>query len=95
MRFVAPRARGWDPDTDASVANSWITCSPGVLGGKPCVRGTRLSIEFLLELIANGATRDEIVSAYAQLTQASVAAAVRHALDSLRNETVWDVRDSA
>lgn len=80
---------------DASAANSWITCSPGILGGKPCVRGTRLSVEFVLELIANGATREEIVRSYPQLSAEAVSAAVRYALESLRNETVWDVRDSA
>ncbi len=75
--------------------NDWITCSPGILGGKPCVRGTRLSVEFLLELIAGGATREEIVKSYPQLSLDSIAAAVRYAVEVLRNETIWDVRDSA
>ncbi len=35
-----------------------IVADPAVLGGKPCVRGTRLSVEFILELIASGATRE-------------------------------------
>ena len=39
------------------MAESLIVSDPEVLGGKPCVRGTRLSVEFLLELAASGGTR--------------------------------------
>ena len=38
----------------------WIVSDPGILGGKPCVRGTRISVEHLLELLATGATRESI-----------------------------------
>ena len=65
-----------------------ITSDPEILSGKPCVRGTRLSVEFILELIASGASRDEITRAYPQLTTADVEAAVRFAAQSLRTESV-------
>jgi uncharacterized protein (DUF433 family) len=35
-----------------------IGTDPGVLGGKPCVKRTRISVEFLLELAASGASKD-------------------------------------
>jgi uncharacterized protein (DUF433 family) len=57
--------------------NSRITTDPEILGGKPCLRGTRISVEFILELLASGAARDEIVRAYPQLTSQDVEAAVR------------------
>ena len=41
-----------------------ITSRPGVLSGKPTVRGTRLSVEFLLNLLAHGVTQAEILSEY-------------------------------
>ena len=41
-----------------------ITSRPGVLAGKPTIRGTRLSVEFLLNLLAHGATETEILSEY-------------------------------
>jgi uncharacterized protein (DUF433 family) len=53
-----------------------ITTDPAILGGKPCVKGTRLSVEFILELIAGNATHDDIVRAYQQLTLADVQQAV-------------------
>ena len=41
-----------------------ITSRPGVLAGKPTVRGTRLSVEFILNLLAYGVTQAEILSEY-------------------------------
>ena len=40
-----------------------IVSDPEILGGKPCVRGTR-SVEFILELLASGADRGEILAKY-------------------------------
>ena len=36
-----------------------IVSDPAILGGKPCIRGTRISVEFLLELVASGAANVE------------------------------------
>ena len=66
-----------------------------VLGGKPCVRGTRLSIQFLLELAASGATRDEILIRYPQPPAAAVAAAFRYAADVLKGEQTWELKITA
>jgi uncharacterized protein (DUF433 family) len=41
-----------------------IASNPQVLAGKPCIRGTRISVEFLLELVAQGASRADILKAY-------------------------------
>ncbi len=51
----------------------WIVTKPGVLGGKPCIRGTRLSVEMILELLASGATKEEILAAYPQVTPEGLA----------------------
>jgi uncharacterized protein (DUF433 family) len=44
-----------------------IGFDPAILGGKPCIKGTRISVEFLLELVAAGASREEILRAYPHL----------------------------
>jgi len=49
-----------------------------ILSGKPHVRGTRLSVEFILELFASGATRDEVLKAYPQLTAEAVEEALKY-----------------
>ena len=46
------------------MADNLIGSDPQILGGKPCVRGTRLSVEFLLELAASGATQEQILAQY-------------------------------
>lgn len=68
----------------AAQPSHWIESSPDVLGGKPCIRGTRISVEFLLELLAGGASRDEILEAYPQVTADGLSAALRYALSTVR-----------
>jgi uncharacterized protein (DUF433 family) len=66
---------------------SRIASDPEILGGKPCIRGTRISVEFILELIASGATLDEIVAAYPSLTREDVSSAVQFAANYLRGDS--------
>lgn len=63
-----------------------ITANAEILGGKPCIKGTRLSVEFILEIFASGATREEILNAYPQLTSEAIEEALRFAARSLKNE---------
>ncbi len=73
----------------------WIVGDAEILGGKPCVRGTRLSVEFLLELAASGATPQEILAQYPQLTPEGLAAAFKYAADMLKGEHTWELRITA
>jgi uncharacterized protein (DUF433 family) len=50
----------------------WIVSDPEHLGGKPRVRGTRISVEFLLEALATGMTIREIVDEYPSLTEEAI-----------------------
>jgi len=77
------------------MADILVVSDPDVLGGKPCVRGTRLSVEFLLELAASGAAHDEILAQYPQLTAPGLAAAFQYAADALKGERTWDLRITA
>jgi uncharacterized protein (DUF433 family) len=65
-----------------------IISDPGILGGKPCIKGTRISVEMILEWVASGASRDDIVRSYPQLTADDVEEALNFAAQSLRNETI-------
>jgi len=51
---------------------TWIVADPAHLGGSPRVRGTRISVAFILECLAAGMTIAEIVDAYPTLTEESV-----------------------
>ena len=57
-----------------------------ILNGKPHIVGTRLSIEFILELVASGATKADMLKAYPQLTAEAVEEALRY--DKQFSETV-------
>lgn len=74
---------------------TWIVAKPGVLGGKPCIRGTRVSVDFILDLVASGASVDSIVGAYPHLPAEGVHAALEYAAQALRSEHVWELDLSA
>lgn len=57
---------------------SRIVSDAGVLRGKPRIRGTRITVEFILELIASGACREDIVASYPHLTEDEVEEAISY-----------------
>lgn len=65
-----------------------ITSDPTVLGGKPIVRGTRISVEIILEWVASGATRDDILRKHPQLTSDDIEQALAYAAAAVRNEVL-------
>jgi len=63
-----------------------ITYNPKILGGKPIIKGTRISVEFILELLASGMTTEEIVKEYPQLTKKDILAALDYAAKTIKRE---------
>ena len=64
-----------------------ITVDPKVMVGKPVIRGTRLTVEYILNLLAHGATVPEILSEYGDLTQEDIQACILFATKSLESTT--------
>ena len=60
-----------------------IVTNPNILGGKPCIRGTRLSVEFIVNLLAHGSTVKEILDEYSGLTHDDVRACLLYAARSV------------
>lgn len=69
----------------------YITVNPDILGGKPCIKGTRISVELILETIAHGASVADIVREFPQLSLEAVQEAIRYAIDGIRNERIIDI----
>jgi len=69
-----------------------IVCDPEILGGKPVIQGTRISVEILLEWMASGATAQEIVDEYDQLTLEDVQQALRYAAASMHDNVVLQTK---
>lgn len=64
-----------------------ITFDPNVMGGKACIRGMRVTVSLVLNLIANGMNAEEIIGAYPYLEQADIRQALQYAA-WLAEETV-------
>ncbi len=61
-----------------------ITLNPKVMVGKPVIRGTRLTVEYILNLLAHGATSEEILQEYDGLVQEDIQACLLFAAQSLQ-----------
>lgn len=69
--------------------DSRIVADPKVLVGKPVVRGTRLSVEFVIGLLAEGWSRKEILDEYPSLTDDDITACLNYAREILSSERVF------
>lgn len=67
-----------------------ITFDRDVLNGKPIIRGLRISVEMMLELLARGATVQEILQDYPELEPEDLQAALMYAQRLVAGETVVD-----
>jgi uncharacterized protein (DUF433 family) len=56
-----------------------ITFDPNILGGKACIRGMRISVSLVVNLVANGMSAPDIVAEYPDLEEEDVAQALRYA----------------
>jgi len=66
-----------------------IVVDPKVLVGKPLIRGTRLSVEFILDLLANDWTIEQVLSEYPQLVREDVMAVLKYAAEMAKKEKVY------
>ena len=66
-----------------------IVLDPKVLGGKPIVKGTRLAVEFVVDLLAQGWPEEEILENYPGLEREDISACLRYATEVLRSEKVY------
>ena len=66
-----------------------IVIDPGILVGKPVVKGTRLAVEFIVDLLAQGWSEAEILRNYPGLTHEDIQACLSYASAMLRMERVY------
>ncbi|MEM9276023.1 MAG: DUF433 domain-containing protein [Cyanobacteria bacterium P01_F01_bin.143] len=64
----------------------YIYSNPNILLGKPVVKGTRLSVEFILELFAAGWTESQVLESYPTLNIESIRAAFAFSVECMQNE---------
>ena len=66
-----------------------ITLDPKVLAGKPVIRGTRLSVEFIIGLMADGWSEADILANYPGITHNDIIACLAYARDTLSSGRVF------
>jgi uncharacterized protein (DUF433 family) len=66
-----------------------ISSDPKIMMGKPVVRGTRITVELILEKLAAGESVDQILSDHPRLTREGVQAAIAFAAEALRADVVY------
>lgn len=71
-----------------------ITFDKEILCGKPIIRGLRISVEMLLELLAKGATEQEILEDYSELQPEDIRAALLYAHFMIATEEVFERVDA-
>ena len=69
-----------------------IIVDPGVLVGKPVIKGTRISVEFIINLLSQGWTESEILENYPGLTHDDILACLKYAGEMLQSEKVYPLK---
>ncbi len=69
-----------------------IVIDPEILLGKPVIKGTRLSVEFIIDLLAQGWSEGDILHNYPGLTHADIQACLGYASEILRAEKVYPLK---
>ena len=65
-----------------------IAADPKVLAGKPVIRGTRIPVSVILDSLAAGNSREDILREYPELTNDDISAAIAYASEILRGEFI-------
>ena len=69
-----------------------ISVDPTVLVGKPVVKGTRVAVELVADLLAQGWTQEQILDSYPNLTDEDIRACLAYASDVLHAERVYPLK---
>lgn len=69
-----------------------IVVDPEILVGKPVIRGTRLAVEFIVDLLGQGWSEEQILENYPGLTREDVHACLKYASAVMQSETVYPLR---
>lgn len=69
-----------------------IVINPKIMVGKPVIRGTRLTVEYILNLLAHGETAEEIIKEYKGLTYEDILACILFATKSLEDATFMPLK---
>jgi uncharacterized protein (DUF433 family) len=67
----------------------YISSDPDVLVGKPVIKGTRISVDFILDLLAQGWTEQDLLDNYPSISKSALQATFAFALECMRDEKIY------
>ena len=70
-----------------------ITVDPAILVGKPIIKGTRIAVELIIDLLARGYTQQQVIEQYDHLDPEDIQACLAYASEILRSERVYAIPD--
>lgn len=74
---------------------SLVVSDPAVMGGKPVIVGTRITVELILEKLAAGESVEQMLDAHPRLTREAIRAALAFAAEALRADVVYPLAEVA
>ncbi len=73
----------------------WISADPAISGGKPCITGTRIPVELILDKLAAGESYQQILDAHPRLTEDAIKATIAFASENLKTDTIYPIKRAA
>ncbi|HEX9898798.1 MAG TPA: DUF433 domain-containing protein [Candidatus Methylomirabilis sp.] len=68
-----------------------IVVDPNILVGKPVIKGTRLAVEFIVDLLAQGWSESQILDSYPGVSREDILACLKYASEILKSEKVYPI----
>ncbi len=68
-----------------------IVVDPKILVGKPVIKGTRLAVEFIVDLLAQGWSESQILESYPGVSREDILACLKYASEILKSEKVYPI----
>jgi uncharacterized protein (DUF433 family) len=68
---------------------NWIFSDPQICAGKPCIKGTRIPVELVLDKLAIGEDFQEVLQAHPRLTKEGIQAALAFASENLKADVIY------
>ncbi|PYV88603.1 MAG: DUF433 domain-containing protein [Acidobacteria bacterium] len=70
-----------------------VESNPNVMMGKPCIAGTRITVELILEKLSAGESIEQILEAHPRLTEQTIRAAIAFAAEALKADVVYPITE--
>ncbi len=77
------------------MSHELIESNPDIMMGKPVIKGTRITVEIILEKMSDGETIEQLIESYPQLKRESIHAALAFAARALKADIVYPVKGDA